>query len=66
MTGHSEIALINDFTLAMRYNLAQSIGLENEVNLPNREDIMSCGLILHYCQSLETRLRNKFGSQMYL
>ena len=37
MTGHSEIALINIFTLAMRYNLAQSIGLENEAILSNRE-----------------------------
>ena len=66
MTGHSEIALINNFTLAMRYNLAQSIGLENEAILPNREDIMSCGPILHYYQSLKARLHNKFGSQMYL
>ena len=33
MTEHSEIALINNFTLAMRYNLAQSIGLENEAIL---------------------------------
>ena len=47
MTGHSGIALINNFTLAMRYNLAQSIGLENEAILPNREDIMSRGPILH-------------------
>ena len=66
MTGHSEIALIKNFTLAMRYNLAQSIGLENEAILPNREDIMSCGPILHYYQSLKARLRNKFGPQMYL
>ena len=66
MTGHSEIALINNYTLAMRYNLAQSIGLENEAIPPNSEDIMSCVSILHYYQSLKTRLRNKFGPQIYL
>ena len=62
MTGHSEIALINNFTLAMRCNLV----LENEAILPNREDILSRGPILHYYQSLKARLRNKFGPQIYL
>ena len=37
IAGHSQIASINNFTLAMRSNLAQSIGIGNEVILENRE-----------------------------
>ncbi len=52
MTGHSEITSINNFTLAMRRNLAQSIGLDQEVILTNRDITTSRGILLHYYDSL--------------
>ncbi len=43
MTEHSGITSVNNFTLAMRLNLAHSIGLGAEEILPNWEDLSMRG-----------------------
>ena len=43
MTEHSVITSVNNFTLAMRLNLAHSIGLGSEEIIPNWEDLSISG-----------------------
>ena len=67
MTEHSGITSVNKFTLAMRLNLAHSIGLGTEEFLPNREDLSISGTYSrYYCTSLTTKLFDKFGIDFHL
>ena len=66
MTDHSGIASVIKFTLAMRLNLAQSIGLGTEDILPNREDLSIRGTSLLYYTSLTTKVLDKFGIGFHL
>ena len=66
MSDHLGIASVNIFTLAMRLNLAQSIGLGAEEILPNREDLSIRGTSLRYYTSLTTKLFDKFGIEFHL
>ena len=61
MTEHSGVTSVNNFTLAMRLNLAHSIGLGTEEIVPNREDLSIRGTYLRYYTSLTTKLFDKFG-----
>ncbi len=61
-----EIASINHFTLAMRCNLAHSIGLGTEAILPNRKDLSIRRTSVHYYSSLNAKLKNKFGNKFHL
>ena len=66
ITEHSGIASVNKFTIAMRLNLAQSLGLGTEEILPNREDLSIRGTSLRYYTSLTTKLLVKFGIEFHL
>ena len=65
MTDHSGTS-VNNFTLAMRPNLAHSIGLGAEEIIPNREDLSIRGTYLRYYTSLTTKLFDKFGIDSHL
>ena len=66
MTDHSGITSVNKFILAMRINLAHSIGLGTEEILPNRKDHSIRGTYLRYYASLTTKLIDKFGIDFHL
>ena len=66
MSEHSGIDSVNIFTLAMRLNLAQSIGLGAEEILPKREDHSIRRTSLRYYTSLSTKLFDKFGIEFHL
>ena len=66
MTEHSGVTSVNNFTLAMRLNLAHSIGLGTEAIVPNREDLSIRGTYLRYYTSLTTKLFDKFGIDFHL
>ena len=65
-TEHSGVTSVNNFTLAMRLNLAYSIGLGAEEIIPNREDLSIRGTYLRYYASLTTKLFDKFGIDFHL
>ena len=55
ITEHSGVTSENIFTLAMRLNLAHSIGLGTEEIVPNRGDLSIRGTYLRYYTSLTTK-----------
>ena len=66
MTEHSGVTSVKNFTLAMRLNLADSIGLGSEEIITNREDLSIRGSHLRYYTSLTTKLFDKFGIDFHL
>ena len=67
MTEHSGVTSVNNFTLAMRLNLAHSIGLGTVEIIPIREDLSIREHICdNYYTSLTTKLFDNFGIDFHL